>query len=112
MEGVAEKFKRALTSMAQLVGVSSHKPKGHRFDSQSGHMPRLWVRSLVGACVRGNQLMFLSHINGSLPLSLPSLLSKKSISMSSGKDLKKGQKGQTPKTPGKMHFIKAVRSDL
>ena len=31
----------ALASVAQLVGASSHKPKGHRFDSQSGHMPRL-----------------------------------------------------------------------
>ena len=33
----------ALASMAQLVGVSSRKPKGCRFSSWSVHMPRLWV---------------------------------------------------------------------
>ena len=26
-------------------------------------MPRLWVQSPVRACTKGNQLMFLSHIN-------------------------------------------------
>ena len=35
--------------VAKLVGMSSHKPKGCRFNSWSGHMPRLWVWSLVGA---------------------------------------------------------------
>ena len=32
---------KALVSMAQLVEALSHKPKGHKFDSQSGHMPML-----------------------------------------------------------------------
>ena len=63
----------ALASMAQLFGVSSCKPKGHGFNSQSGHIPRLWVRSLVGAHTGGNQSMFLSYINVSL--SLPPFLS-------------------------------------
>lgn len=42
---------RALTmaSEAQLVGESYRASKGCRFDSWSGHVPRLWVRSLVGA---------------------------------------------------------------
>ena len=29
-----------LAGVVQVVGASSHKQKGHRFDSQSGHMPR------------------------------------------------------------------------
>ena len=37
----------SLAGVAQLVGESSCKPKGHGFESRSGHMPRLWVRSLV-----------------------------------------------------------------
>ena len=37
---------------------------------------RLQVRSSVGAHSRGNRLMFLSHIDVSLPLSSPSPLSK------------------------------------
>ena len=51
--------------------------------------PGLQVWSPVRVCMRGNQSMFLSHIDVSLPLS-PSLpLSLKSISMSSGEDKKK-----------------------
>ena len=42
----------ALAGVAQLVRVSSHKPKGHRFDSWSGHLPRLQVQSLVWARTR------------------------------------------------------------
>ena len=50
-------------------------------------MPRLWIPFPVGACRRSNQLIFLSHLNDSPPLSLLSPLSKKkSISMSSGED--------------------------
>ena len=49
--------------------VSSCKPKGHGFVSQSGHMPGLLVQSLTGVPTKGNQLMFLSH-------SLPPPLSK------------------------------------
>ena len=58
---------------------------------QSGDVPRLQVWSLVGACTRGNQWMFLSHIDISLPLplSLPSPLSLKSISMSWGENFLK-----------------------
>ena len=48
----------------------SHKLKGHWLDSQSGHMPRLQVQSPVGAGMRGNRLIFPSHIKVSLPLSL------------------------------------------
>ena len=76
----------ALASMAQLVGASSHKPKGHEFDSHSGHIPRLQVWPLVGVCERGSPLMFLSPIDVSFP-SLP--LSLKSVGMSSGEDPKK-----------------------
>ena len=50
------------------VGQSrSHKLKGHWFDSWSWHMPGLWVQSLVGVHMKGNQWMFLSRINVSLP---------------------------------------------
>ena len=78
----------ALAGVAQLVRVSSHKPKGHRFDSQSGHIPSLQVPSLVRTHTRRKRSMFLSHINVPLPPSLsPSLtLSPKSIIMSSGED--------------------------
>ena len=44
----------ALTSV-----VSSCKAKDGQFDSWSGHLPGLQVRSPVGACTTGNQLMFL-----------------------------------------------------
>ena len=53
------------------------EPKGHWFDSQSGHMPGLWARALFGDmweatdwCI-SHTLMFLS-----LSFSLPSPLSK------------------------------------
>ena len=89
----------ALASVAQLVEASSHRPKGQEFNSQSGHVPGWWIQSQAGACTRGSRMVFLSHINVSLPLSLshqcfspslsPSLpLTLKSISMSSGEDLK------------------------
>ena len=69
-----------MASVAQLVGASSHKSKGHGFDSWSGHMPKLWVWSPVRACTRGNTSVFSPSFLPSLPLSL------KSISMSSGED--------------------------
>ena len=53
---------KALAGVAQLVRASSHKPKGHGLDSWSGHIPRLGVQSLVRVHMRGNGLMFLSHI--------------------------------------------------
>ena len=55
--------------------VSSQKAKGRWLNSQSDHMPGLWVWSPVGAHVRGNRLMFLSHTDVSLPLFLSPFLS-------------------------------------
>ena len=88
---VNQKWRCTLAGVAQLVGASSCKLEGCRFDSRSGHMPRLQVWSPVGARTRGNRSMFLSHIDVFLPLSfsLPSLL--KSISMSSGEDFRKAK---------------------
>ena len=55
-----------------LVGWSIiHPPKGYGFNSQSGHIPRLQVQSLIGEYTGGNKLMFLSHINVSLSCSFP-----------------------------------------
>ena len=58
---------RALVGGAQLVGALPYRSKGHRFDSQSKHMPGLRVWSLVGAPTIGNRSMFLSHVDVSLP---------------------------------------------
>ena len=57
--------------MAWLVGALSYASKGHRFDPQSGQMPRMHVPSPVGVPVGGNQMIFLSHqcFALSLPLS-------------------------------------------
>ena len=70
--------------VAQLVGASSCTPKGCRFDSQSGQIPRLWVQAPVGEHLGGNQSMFLSHIDVCLSLFL--LLSLKLINTSSDED--------------------------
>ena len=51
--------------------VLACKPKGHRFDSQSGHLPGLWARCPVGGVRGTHKLMFLS-----LSFSLSSPLSK------------------------------------
>ena len=72
-----------LASVTQLIGALSSKPKGCGFDSQSGHMPRLWVQSPVWACTRGTDQCFfltLMLLSPSLSPSLP--ISLKSISMS------------------------------
>ena len=53
----------APASVTQLVGASSHTPKCWRFDSWSGHMPRLWVWFPVGTCMGDDRYMFLSHID-------------------------------------------------
>ena len=37
----------ALAGVAQLVGASSSKLKGHGFNFRSGHIPGLWSRSPV-----------------------------------------------------------------
>ena len=50
----------ALAGVAHLVGASSHKLKRHRFSSWSGHIPRLQVRSLVGALTRGSWPILLN----------------------------------------------------
>ena len=51
--------------------------KGRRFNSRSGHKPELQIGLPVRAHTEANQVMFLFHINVSLPRS-PSLhLSKK-----------------------------------
>ena len=70
--------------MTQLVVASSHVSKGCRFHPHSGHIPKLWVQSLVEACTRGNQLMFPFHINVSfsLSLSLPSISLRPLLSLS------------------------------
>ena len=56
-----------MAGVAQLVGASSRTPGSLRFNSPSGHMPRLWVWSPIEACMQGSQSMFLSQINVSLP---------------------------------------------
>ena len=43
--------------LAQLVGTSSHTPKDCGLNSQSGHVPRLWVQPLVEVGMKGNQLL-------------------------------------------------------
>ena len=60
-----------------MVEALSHRPKGHGSDSWSGHI-HAWVVGLVlvGMRMKGNQSMFLSRIDASLPHS-PSLLSLK-----------------------------------
>ena len=53
----------ALTGVAQLVGAFSHTPKGCGFDSQSGHITRLWVQSLVGTRMESNQLIYFFSLS-------------------------------------------------
>ena len=72
------KGRMALANMGHMVGALSHKLKGRRFDSLSGHMPGLRVLSPGwGAYVR-------QPIDVSRPLSFP--LSLKSVSMSLGEN--------------------------
>ena len=56
----------ALTSVAQLV--MCHPTKQKAAGSIPEHMPGLRAWSPVGARMRGNRSMFLSHISISLPL--------------------------------------------
>ena len=60
----------ALTGVPRLVEVLSCTQKILGFDSWSGHMPKLWVLSLVGQVEKQLTVIFLSHINVSLSLSL------------------------------------------
>lgn len=55
--------------VAQLPGALSYTPKVFWFYSPSEHIPRLWVRSLVGAHLGDNRLKFLMLIV--LSLSFP-----------------------------------------
>ena len=68
-------LKRELKSCPGQCGwvgwATACKAEGHQFDSWSGRMPRLGLVA-GGACARGNQSMFLSHIGVFLPLFLPS----------------------------------------
>ena len=57
----------ALAGVAQLVGAAFRALKGHRFDSWSGHVPRLGVWSLVRVHTGGNQSMLLSLSLSPLP---------------------------------------------
>ena len=68
-------LKLALACVAQLVGTLSSKLRGCGFNSQSGHMLSLWVRSLVGEPTGGNQIdVSVTSIFRSL--FIPLLLSK------------------------------------
>ena len=68
------KVRTALTSVAWLGIIC--KVKSHQHESLSWNMPGLRGSPPVGAQNRGNRsLLFLSHINVSLPLSLPPPLS-------------------------------------
>ena len=62
MEGIMKsihKENRAPSWPGVWVGALSYTLKVCRFDSRSGHIPRLQVQSLVGACMGGNQLVVL-----------------------------------------------------
>ena len=77
----------ALAGVVQLIGRWSHKLKGHRLDSQSGHIPGLQVWSLVWAHTRGNPLIVSLPYQCSSPSFSPSLPRfLKSTSMSLGED--------------------------
>ena len=65
----SSKFQTLCPDQCGSVGwMSSHK--GLWFDSRWGHKPGLWVWPSVRVHVRGNQLMFLSHIYVSHPFFL------------------------------------------
>ena len=74
----------ALADVAQLVGALSYKPKLCVFDSWSGHMPRLSVRSPVGSLQEVTSGC-LSHTLMLFSLSL----SQSNEKMSLGEDKKK-----------------------
>ena len=56
---------------------SAYKPRGHWFNSWSGHMPGLWARSPVGGMqVATSQCFSLTSVFLSLSFSLPPLSHK------------------------------------
>lgn len=81
-----------LAGVDQLIGVSSHAPKCCWFYSYSGHIPDLWLQSLIG----GSQLMFPLYIDVSL--GLPSSLSQTNKNIYSDEDFKKRKERETMKT--------------
>ena len=83
---VAAKNQEGPGQVPQLVGALLRAPKYRVLYSWSGYIPRLLIPSPVGVRARGNQPVFLLNINVSLPSSLPFCV--KSISISSGEDLK------------------------
>ena len=89
-----KKLRHSPGQVAQLVGTTSHTPKGCRLDSLSGHIPRSWVRSPVGMHMGGNRSIFLLSyqcffLSLSLSLSLspsPHFFCLKSINISLGEN--------------------------
>ena len=73
-------YKSSSFSPDQLGSVSwasSHKAKGHWFNSPSVHMPGLWARTLVGGMWEATDQCFsLTSMFLSLSFSLPAPLSK------------------------------------
>ena len=70
---MSKSIKRGLAGVAQWIECWLANPRGGRFDSQSGYMPGLRVRSPVGVHRRQ------PHIDVSLPLFLPPFPSLKYI---------------------------------
>ena len=66
----------ALTGVGSVDWASSRKPKRRQLCSDAGHLPGLRAGSPARGLQEATPLMFLSHIRVSLPLFLPSPLSK------------------------------------
>ena len=70
---VVEKGKEGPDPCGSIGWMSSHKAKGHLFDSQSGHMPGSQVQSVVGGMQEATDrrfsqiLMFLSLFHPPFP---------------------------------------------
>nr|KAF6283102.1 hypothetical protein mPipKuh1_010192 [Pipistrellus kuhlii] len=66
----ASQYSRPWAEWLSWLGSHPIHQKGCGFNSRSGHIPRLWVRCLVGASMGGNQSISLSHCCFSLSLPL------------------------------------------
>ena len=74
------------STVVQLVGALSQGPKGHEFNSWSGHVPRLWVWSQLRAH-RRKQLIDISLSHWCFfPSPTPSLSQRNEKKMSSGEE--------------------------
>ena len=71
IEGLQLRNEQSPDRCGSVDWVSYCKARGHQFNSLSGHMPGLWVQSLVGACMKDNQPMFLPCMDVAPPLFLP-----------------------------------------